>query len=245
MQNLNLNKTPNLETTKNTKQHSYSIQELETALACYNIEQSILILNFFKLLTHENENDITIDQANLFQHKLESLISKISLDELEELTMSTQKIKSKKTLFKKLELKQKKLKKTLLQIQKQEENLRKELNSIEDSKKKILKEIENLQISLKELSHKAEQLSNIYTSLQKEKKQIFDKMKKIQDQIDLNPIKSAQFIAKILPTFITKKPKKRVNLKKLLINLYKYKIITEGKKETISQIEKIKSAILS
>lgn len=256
MQNINLSTLPDFETLIKTiedkKEHSCSIQELETALALCNIEQSILILNFFKLLTHEKEDDISTDQANLFQHKLESITSKLSLEELKKLAISIKQIKPRKVLIQKLESKQEKLEKSLSKIQKQEEELKKELDLVKSLEEKVTKEIETLQAQLKDLSNKIKELGKnrknlekSLTFLEKEKESILKKIKEVQHKIDSNPTRTIYLITKILPAYISKKPKKKVNLIKLLYYLYKYKVITNSKKEITDKIEEIKNSTVS
>lgn len=256
MQNVNLNTLPDFETLLKTiedkKENSCSIQELETALALCNIEQSILILNFFKLLTHEKEDNISTDQANFFQHKLESITSNLSLEELKKLATSIRKIKPRKILIQKLELKREKLEKTLLKIQKQEEDLRKELDSLKNLEEKITKEIETLQAQLKDLSNKIKELDKnrknlekSLTFLEKEKESILRKIKEVQHKIDSDPTRIIYLVTKMLPNYISKKPKKKVNIIKLLYYLYKYKVITDSKKEIINKIDEIKNSTVS
>lgn len=253
MQNINLNTLPNfdtlLKTIEDKEEHSCSIQELETALSICNIEQSILILNFFKLLTHEKEDDISTDQASLFQHKLESIMSNLSLEELKKLAISVRKIKPRKALIQKLESNQEKLEKSLSKIQKQEEDLKKELDLVKSLEEKTTKEIETLQAQLKDLNNKVKELSKnrknlekSLTFLEKEKESILKKIKEIQHKIDSNPTRTIYLITRILPTYISKKPKKKINLIKLLYYLYKYKVITDSKKEITDKIEKIKNS---
>jgi len=238
--------------------HLFTIKDLETALALNNIERSLLILELYKLISHGSEDELTTSQAEVIKYKIESILSKVHIEEIESFLLSSKKVKSTEKALQRLKIKQSQLENNLLKIHDKEKNLNQKLNSINNklqeisnSKGETIRRIRELQFELQNLKHRLKlieieerylkgekkRIKASLSLLEKDKNSINEKLNEISEKLNSNPVRIIYLAKKILPNYFKEKRKKKINLKKLALLLYKYKETLEIEKEISNKIE--------